>query len=229
MSEDEARRARGTADKQATVDRAVLRELSGPATEALAALRPGGKPPPRRTASGKDACEFSVRLKVVTPILGGGPKSRQLDDIDVIRVPTVRGHLRFWWRALYGHQYETPEKLYAAESALWGRAADDNGGRSAVEVRITDVRLKNDSQSQESIATEYNAQSDWFAAQYRQLATLNQRTRELRNNNAPGNQARQAREQFNAAKETLLNRHRQSRYFDLCDPRWVDVDGAYVL
>ena len=79
-------------------------------------------------------CEISVRLKVVTPILGGGPKLRDVDRVDIIRVPTVRGHLRFWWRALYGHQYTTSQELYAAESALWGRPADNtgSGGRSGV-------------------------------------------------------------------------------------------------
>jgi CRISPR-associated protein Cmr1 len=106
------------------------------ADEVLKALRPGGKPPPRRTVAGAPTCEITVRLKVVTPILGGGPKLRQLDDVDVIRVPTVRGHLRFWWRALYGHQYATSQKLYEAESALWGRPAEGNGGRSYVEVQI---------------------------------------------------------------------------------------------
>jgi CRISPR-associated protein Cmr1 len=229
MSEEKAEPAREAAEERAPVDRAALAKMAPAAAEMLAALRKDNRATRPRTATGKEACEISVRLKVVTPILGGGPKLRSLDTVDIIRVPTVRGHLRFWWRALYGRQYDTPQKLYEAESALWGRPADDDGGRSEVELRITDVRLNNDGQSQESIATEYKAQSDWFAAQYRQLATLNQRISQLRNNAAPENQIRQAREQFNTAKETLLNRHRQSRYFDLRDPRWVDVDGSYVL
>lgn len=98
--------------------------------------------PPLRTASGKEAVKIEVTLKVVTPILGGSPKLRQVDKEDIIRVPSVRGHLRFWWRALYGHEYATPKELYEAESALWGRAADENGGRSEVEVRVDDVRNK---------------------------------------------------------------------------------------
>jgi CRISPR-associated protein Cmr1 len=117
----------------------VLKGKAGKATELLATLRPNGNPPPRRTLSGDKTCEFSVRLKVVTPILGGGPKLRKLDDVDIIRVPTVRGHLRFWWRALYGYLYSSPGDLFKDESALWGRAADDKGGGcSAVEVRIED-------------------------------------------------------------------------------------------
>src|SRR5579884_3163909 len=118
------------------VDRTALAGMAGEAAKALAALRPGGKPPPRRTATGKETCEISVRLKVVTPILGGGPRLRDVDRVDVIRVPTVRGHLRFWWRALYGHEYGRAEELYEAESALWGRPAEEHGGRSEVEVTI---------------------------------------------------------------------------------------------
>jgi CRISPR-associated protein Cmr1 len=48
----------------------------------------------------------------------------------------VRGHLRFWWRALYSHRYQSAEELYARETELWGRAATEKGGRSAVGIRI---------------------------------------------------------------------------------------------
>jgi hypothetical protein len=59
MSEEKERPAPET-----VVDRAVLAGMAGDAAAALEALRPGGKPPPRRTATGKDTCEISV--KVVT-------------------------------------------------------------------------------------------------------------------------------------------------------------------
>lgn len=81
-------------------------------------------------------CEVSVALEVVTPILGGGTQTRAPDEIDIIRPATVRGHLRFWWRALHGHAYSSATDLHAAESAVWGQAATDDGGRSAVELRV---------------------------------------------------------------------------------------------
>jgi len=81
-------------------------------------------------------CSITASVEVVTPILGGGVKTRSLDDVDVIRPATIRGHLRFWWRALKGHEFPSPQDLYRAESSLWGRAATDDGGRSAVEIRI---------------------------------------------------------------------------------------------
>jgi len=92
--------------------------------------------PKRRIArGGPELCSIEVDLLVVTPILGGGAATRQLDVVDVIRVPTVRGHLRFWWRAV--RAAETPQALFKAESGLWGCAATDDGGRSLVDIRIT--------------------------------------------------------------------------------------------
>ncbi|HAZ63134.1 MAG TPA: type III-B CRISPR module RAMP protein Cmr1, partial [Armatimonadetes bacterium] len=84
--------------------------------------------------------EITVELEVVTPILGGGTKTRDVDEVDIIRVPTIRGHLRFWWRALYGQNYDSPRALYAAEKRLWGGTTDgddESGGRSLVEVTVS--------------------------------------------------------------------------------------------
>jgi hypothetical protein len=59
----------------------------------------------RRFLGGNETTTIVVQLKTVTPILGGGYRTRKLDDMDVIRVPTIRGHLRFWWRALYAQGF----------------------------------------------------------------------------------------------------------------------------
>jgi len=91
---------------------------------------------PRAVRGGPELRELCVRLEVVTPILGGSYQTRAIDEVDFIRAPSVRGHLRFWWRALYASQCQSAEKLYERESGLWGRAATDDGGRSAVEIRI---------------------------------------------------------------------------------------------
>lgn len=93
----------------------------------------------RGSRGGPELGTISLDVEVVTPILGGGSQTRAPDDVDVIRAPTLRGHLRSWWRALHGHDYSSAKDLYAAESGLWGRLATDEGGRSAVEVRIDDV------------------------------------------------------------------------------------------
>jgi CRISPR-associated protein Cmr1 len=93
--------------------------------------------PVRRSRRGEPAREsFEVELESVTPILGGAAATRTVDEVDVIRVPTIRGHLRFWWRALQSSALASPRELFKAETELWGRAADDSGGRSAVEITV---------------------------------------------------------------------------------------------
>jgi CRISPR-associated protein Cmr1 len=89
----------------------------------------------RAVRGGPELGSFSVSLKVVTPILGGSSQLRQIDEVEVIRPASVRGHLRFWWRALQGHRFATASELCQEEAALWGRAADE-GGRSQVELRV---------------------------------------------------------------------------------------------
>jgi len=96
---------------------------------------------PRAVRSGPELREVRVRLEVVTPILGGSHQVRAIDDVDVIRAPSVRGHLRFWWRALYAAQCASADDLYRRESALWGRAATDDGGRSAVQIHANVERV----------------------------------------------------------------------------------------
>lgn len=95
-------------------------------------------PPPRRRAArgGPDLDKLTVKLEVVTPTLGGSHETRAIDEVDVIRAPSIRGHLRFWWRALHAADFTNAEELYRRESAIWGRAANESGGRSAVEIRI---------------------------------------------------------------------------------------------
>lgn len=105
-------------------------DIKAPALSELPRKRP-------RPARDADVLEsFQISLETVTPILGGAAKPRTVDEVDVIRVPSVRGHLRFWWRALYGGRLR-PEQLAQKERQLWGGAADDAGGRSQVEILLT--------------------------------------------------------------------------------------------
>lgn len=96
--------------------------------------------------------QFSLSLRSVTPILGGASQPRTVDDVDVIRAPTVRGHLRFWWRALHSHLFASSRELYACESALFGHAATEQaGGRSPISVRVT---VENAARAAELVDTE---------------------------------------------------------------------------
>jgi CRISPR-associated protein Cmr1 len=93
------------------------------------------------TPAAEKTTEIRLKLRVVTPILGGGVRDRELDQVDLIRAPSIRGQLRFWWRALYGHKYPTPQKLYEAESAIWGGVAKPTGCEPGTEARKSCVAV----------------------------------------------------------------------------------------
>lgn len=90
---------------------------------------------PRRYLGGPRLEAFEVCLQSTTPILGGATAPRQVDTVDIIRVPTIRGHLRFWWRALYAHECASPKELADRERALWGGVGGEET-RSQVEVSV---------------------------------------------------------------------------------------------
>lgn len=94
----------------------------------------------RTRRGGSLRTSFALALQTTTPILGGAPKTRTIDTIDVIRERTIRGHLRFWWRALRAGAAPSGPDLYREESALWGKAADESGGHSEVTVSVEVIR-----------------------------------------------------------------------------------------
>jgi CRISPR-associated protein Cmr1 len=105
---------------------------------------PPSLPAARRRAlrNGPDRAVIEITIRTTTPILGGGVATRQPDTVDILRSASIRGHLRFWWRALEGHRYPTLTELYAAETRLWGKAADEDGfGRSPVEIVVETLNL----------------------------------------------------------------------------------------
>ena len=76
---------------------------------------------------------LEATFRIVTPMFLGG--ADQESDTG-IRPPSVKGALRFWWRALnwgrFRAETETDEAalgdLHKEEARLFGSAADDNGG-----------------------------------------------------------------------------------------------------
>lgn len=94
----------------------------------------------RNRRHGPPMTEIKLDLEVITPILGGSAVLKSVDEIDFIRPAIVRGHLRFWWRALNVQMYAESDKLFERESLIFGKAADRRGGRSQVEIRISGVQ-----------------------------------------------------------------------------------------
>lgn len=84
---------------------------------------------------------LTLHLRLITPLFGGGYEPREVDPVCIIRPAAIRGHLRFWWRALYGGQYASAKELFQAEAAIWGAAASkEQDWAGKVGLRVSDVR-----------------------------------------------------------------------------------------
>ncbi len=82
---------------------------------------------------------FSLEIKTITPLSGGGYKTRECDELIPIRSATVRGHLRFWWRATAEAQFSSVQELYERECELWGGPSEKNKirvGKVGVRVEV---------------------------------------------------------------------------------------------
>lgn len=58
---------------------------------------------------------------VITPLWGGGVEANVNDPVTLIRGSSIRGHLRFWWRALRGNcNGSTITAMREKENSIWG-------------------------------------------------------------------------------------------------------------
>lgn len=78
---------------------------------------------------------WTLKLKTITPMFGGSATPREVDPAHPVRAASVRGHLRFWWRATAGAQYASAEELFKAEERIWGSA--EKQGKVAIKVVAT--------------------------------------------------------------------------------------------
>jgi CRISPR-associated protein Cmr1 len=77
------------------------------------------------------------RYQFLTHVFGGGVKVRDhekfADPVTPVRVASVRGQLRFWWRACNPSQCQTLDELRQRESLLWGSTSQP----AAVEIVVS--------------------------------------------------------------------------------------------
>ncbi len=65
--------------------------------------------------------------ELITPLFGGGVEPGMSDPVTTIRATEIRGHLRFWWRATRGGQFDGDlQEMKKAEDRLWGAASSGN-------------------------------------------------------------------------------------------------------
>lgn len=108
-------------------------------------IRPSflSEPPPAGTV-GAPYPRATLELRTITPVVGGGVDTFEPDKVEGVRVPGIRGQLRWWWRQLYARKGETADQLFEREARLWGgvgvQEGDDAevpGLRSVVQVQAT--------------------------------------------------------------------------------------------
>lgn len=75
------------------------------------------------------------KYKLITPLFGGGVEPKKADSIKVIRETSIRGQLRFWWRAMRGTG--TLQEMKKREDALFG-----SGGEKASQSKVL-IYVKN--------------------------------------------------------------------------------------
>jgi CRISPR-associated protein Cmr1 len=75
---------------------------------------------------------LELDFSVMTALYGGGAEAGKNDVEDPFRVPSIRGHLRFWWRATIGGRFTDVESLRNAEAKVWG----DTDQASGVRIRV---------------------------------------------------------------------------------------------
>lgn len=72
------------------------------------------------------------KYSLLTPMFGGGAVTRQADEDLVIRGSSIRGHLRFWWRATRGFALGSLEEMRRRENEIFGSTDQP----SAVKVHV---------------------------------------------------------------------------------------------
>jgi len=74
--------------------------------------------PPAQPERAEVSLSLDVRVMAVT--YGGGAEPGRNDAFDPFRVPSIRGQLRFWWRATRGGRCESASELRREEALVWG-------------------------------------------------------------------------------------------------------------
>ncbi|MEI6104000.1 MAG: type III-B CRISPR module RAMP protein Cmr1 [Methanothrix sp.] len=79
--------------------------------------------------------EKLYNIQVITPIFGGGVKANENDPVTPIRPSSIRGHLRFWWRATSGAKCATVAELLQREGKIWGTTLNPSQVGLQVEIK----------------------------------------------------------------------------------------------
>jgi len=98
---------------------------------------PNIPPPDVNKRSDDNLITQTRRYKVITPLFGGGVKPGEADPVTVVRATEVRGHLRFWWRAMNVGRFQSIADLKRDEGQIWG--STETPSRVLVDIPVRSV------------------------------------------------------------------------------------------
>lgn len=98
-------------------------------------------PPPELPQNRTGTQTKTYAIKVITPMFGGGVKAGENAPSMLIRPTAIRGHLRFWWRALRGGDFSSIGAMREEEQSIWGSTTES----SKVAIQVT---VNNNGQSE---------------------------------------------------------------------------------
>lgn len=91
-----------------------------------------------KIAAGRPEEERTYTIKLITPMYGGGVVAGVVDEEMPVRVTAIRGHMRFWWRLLYGLKLSLND-MREEEAAIFG--STQSASKVALRVRLPDTCL----------------------------------------------------------------------------------------
>ncbi len=105
------------------------------------------------------------QYELITPLFGGGVDPGVTDPVTLIRGTSIRGHLRFWWRATRGGQFDgCLSEMKKAEDDLWGTASTSkNPCPSKVQIGVD---ITEQGQIENPFETRTRAASGWQDVAY---------------------------------------------------------------
>lgn len=82
----------------------------------------------------------TLHCELITPMYGGGVESTKVDEKMPIRVSSIRGQLRFWWRLLAKNKWKIAD-IPKAETKLWGGMGQgsEDGKASKILLKIKNM------------------------------------------------------------------------------------------
>jgi len=94
---------------------------------------------------------LEAKFKIVTPMFISGADQTEAE----LRVPSIKGMLRFWWRAV--NYIKDNKELLEKESQIFG-SSNDKIGQSKVQIQLIDAKTKD--KKDKKIASKWKV-SDW--------------------------------------------------------------------